>query len=352
MKCRGRSSSVKEKAMNTCYARYGVSNFAKTKECLKKQREAWAKRGGHWAAQAAQADRQSYGEKIRLSHERTGAIERGMATKKERYGKNWGKHLAKRATRTMQERYGDHWFATERGKEETRKGMIRNHGVSSPLASQKIKAKRNATVIARYGREPSGLPKFRKAIESTLVHRYGKDHQKKRIRNIAQTNLRRRGIEHPLVVSDRGLKVIQIKGKRFECYGYEPQAIYYLIDKKQIHPCSIRTSRDMLGEGALLLGERKVYPDLWVKNRPVEVKSLYTLVLTYEKIREVARTYPEYVVLVMSQNRGRIPFSRKELLTRSAEEAKALIQQRERELPRIDYLRQSAHTQSKQSPGR
>lgn len=332
VECKTINKVVKDRGRKTCLRRYGVDNYSKTEECVKKQRKAWAEKGGHWSTRAAKENPEGYSRSVREAQIRTNAVRRGQETKLARYGEAWGSYLAQRAVATMKERYGAHWFATTQGKEKARNGMLRKHGVSHPLQSEDFRRKRALTVQERYGGEPSGNPEVRRQIEETLVERYGKDHQKLRVRHIAESSLKRRGIRHPLVVSSRGLKQLTVQGKFFECYGYEPTAIQYLVKAKGVRASDIFTSREMLDAGALRLGDSYCYPDLWIGETPIEVKSLYTLIFTYRKLQRLAVKYSEYTVLVFSQYGYRIPFTRTELLSWDEGEAIENLRQREREL--------------------
>ena len=346
--CKKQSKVVKAKTEETCLERYGVTNFALSPELVVRQRAAWNKKlPGVGHGTRTLEGRETCRQNGTIHAEEN--TRKGQETKRLRYGEDWKKILGDRSTAAG---YidGVPFFASEVGKEKAEQGMLKKYGVRKPLQNSDLLDKRNQTVSYRYGAEPSSLPEFRGRIEATLIKNFGEDYQKAIGKIIKKSALRKHGISAPLVVSNFRLKTFVLNGYSFECYGYEPMAIHWLVKEKKIHLSRIFTTREMLESGSLSIGDRQAYPDIWIDGtKPVEVKSLYTLAITYDKLVALATKYPDYKVLVMTPLKGtdcgiRIPFSRKELLAMNSSEALQCLRAREKMLRDIHRQRKSAHT--------
>ncbi len=200
----------------------------------------------------------------------------------------------------------------------TQKRNIKKFGGVSPMHSDKVKSKFEATMLDRYGVQYTAQSKMlRRKMSKTLMQNYGvaqtfhskelldkaiytwkvkygtpyrsmtKDMQRKR----SSTMMERYGVEHNL--QDREMhekqqksafriKSMTIQGIKFKYQGYEGHVIKYLVKILNVNPKHIKVGVDVPSIHWFdTKGKRHIYhPDIYAKVKGkwwvIEVKSAYT----------------------------------------------------------------------------
>ena len=303
--CRARAPDVQARGRRTSLERYGVDNFAKSKEFSVRFKETCRAKWG--VDHHSQTD--WYKELARERHARRSPEEkkrthaRIQETLRKNLGENYREEMQRRCMEAQVQKYGSAFFGSSEGKKAVVEGMVRKHGVTRALQADKFRRKRAATCRARFGGEPSGNKDVRARIE--------------------RTNRERFGVSRPGLLGSTRYKVktVAAGGRVFKCLGYEDAAIVWLL-KKGIPAKSIRTSFDLLEKNRIVLASgRAYYPDLRVGKHVVEVKSSWTLANDFRKLKECYAEVPNFYVMVMDKHGQRLPISTKELLSLSLEGA-------------------------------
>ncbi len=203
-------------------------------------------------------------------------------------------------------------------KNKKKETCMLNFGVSHPQQSKKVRAKSEETNLRKYGvRNVSNAVDVQRKREATFMERFGVDNPRKSEQvksSMREAWVSKYGVDHPmktlevlkLVMARRAHnpyttkrnKKITIQGKTFNCFGYEPTAIKWLvsigvhvndISVKKVPPVSYWcTTKEKI---------RTYFPDLKIKLNGeivyVEVKSSATLLgykdhKTFNAVRDKA----------------------------------------------------------------
>ena len=203
--------------------------------------------------------------------------------------------------------------------------LIKNHGVSNPMHSEKIKDKLKETNMNKYGKEnPFEVEEFKeKAKETNLknlgveyvsqskeiqdkkkelsISKWGVDHPSKSAevqQKFKDTCRKIYGVDHPsqnseiaqkqLIKSFKKKEYKMPSGKIIYIQGYENFALDELLYKEDIKEDDIKTSKNDVPEIWYLdknKKEHRYYVDIFIKsqNKCIEVKSKYT----YESNKDI-----------------------------------------------------------------
>ena len=203
--------------------------------------------------------------------------------------------------------------------------LIKNHGVSNPMHSEKIKDKLKESNINKYGKEnPFEVEEFKKKAKETnlknlgveyasqskeiqdkkkelSISKWGVDHPSKSAevqQKFKDTCRKKYGVDHPSQNSEIAQKQLtnsfkkkeykMPSGKIIYIQGYENFALDELLYKEEIKEDDIKTSKNDVPEiwySDKNKKEHRYYVDIFIKsqNKCIEVKSKYT----YESNKDI-----------------------------------------------------------------
>lgn len=142
-----------KKAKETNLLRYGVENYAQTKECRVKMENTMESR---------------YGVKYAFQDERFYNSYKDTCV--ERYGKDYRKNFAEKASNTFYQKTGYHNpLESPNIRKKIEDTCVEKYGVKNPFGSAEIKEKIKNSFIEKYGVEnPNQIPEIREKISKTL----------------------------------------------------------------------------------------------------------------------------------------------------------------------------------------
>jgi hypothetical protein len=239
--------------------------------------------------------------------------ERMRATCRERHGCDFPQQIPeakKLARKTLKDRYGvTNAAQIEEGKEKRKEWALKTYGVSSNLQTEEVLRKQKEASQRKYGTDYAlQSQKGREEFESILIAKYGVRHalQNEDIKEARRlSNLERWGAENntqlPKVINQRrsdyfaehgvihhmqrpeilrkfrSPKVykVEIKGRTFECQGFERFLIHHLVKQFGVKGVWTQYRPDF----PILEGFKQYTPDFYIPSRDlfVEVKSTWYL---------------------------------------------------------------------------
>ena len=142
-----------KKVKETSLLRYGVENYAQTKECRVKMENTMESRYGVKYAFQDESFYNSYKD-----------------TCVERYGKDYRKNFAEKASNTFYQKTGYHNpLESPNIRKKIEETCVEKYGVKNPFGSAEIKEKIKNSFIEKYGVEnPNKIPEIREKISKTL----------------------------------------------------------------------------------------------------------------------------------------------------------------------------------------
>ena len=147
------SNCSPKKAKETSLLRYGVENYAQTKECRTKMENTMESRYG-----------------VRYAFQDEHFYNSYKDTCIERYGKDYRKNFAKKASNTFYQKTGYHSPVESPDiRKKIEKTCVEKYGVKNPFQSAEIKEKIKNSFLEKYGVEnPNQFPEVREKISKTL----------------------------------------------------------------------------------------------------------------------------------------------------------------------------------------
>lgn len=142
-----------KKAKETSLLRYGVENYAQTKECRVKMENTMESR---------------YGVKYAFQDEHFYNSYKDTCV--ERYGEDYRKNFAEKASNTFYQKTGYHNpLESSNIRKRIEETCVEKYGVKNPFGSAEIKEKIKNSFIEKYGVEnPNQIPEIREKISKTL----------------------------------------------------------------------------------------------------------------------------------------------------------------------------------------
>lgn len=202
---------------------------------------------------------------------------------------------------TMLKKYGvDNISKSSKAKEKKKATTLKNYGVEHNSQSPKIKEKKISTTLKNYGVEnPQQNSEISKRSAATRLEKYGYSYplEVEEIRNKAkQTNIIKYGFENamhnPAIMDKHERSTTRFKtfkwktGELSKVQGYEPTVLKELEEQGYTFNDVKTRKSDM---PAIFYNfenrTRRYYPDFYIpkENRIIEVKSEYTLQKEWEK---------------------------------------------------------------------
>jgi hypothetical protein len=252
--CGSNNKTTQDKLKNTHIKKFGVDNYAKTKEYRKRM----------------------------------------ILNNNEKYGVDWYQqsedHKIK-SIATCLKKYGfDSYTKTHEFKEKVKDICLERYGVDWYSKTDEFKEKYKSKSLEIYGTEhPMLNEEFKKKVSSTIKEKYGKDWY-----NLTDEfkeycfKFKEENYGHPII----GFKLKEYKlpsGKIIKVQGYENFALDIIFEKYKEEDVLITYSdiKNEIGLINYLMEEKnRIYlPDIYIKseNKIIEVKSDYTYNLELEK---------------------------------------------------------------------